>query len=229
MRADQRKFHYIYKITRTDGSGKYYIGLHSTDDLDDGYFGSGERLWHSINRHGKDRHEKEILEFLPTRKAAALREGELVNKDILKDPLCLNLALGGFDSPRNEGKKQSEETKRKKSASMQGKHVGQLNPNYGSMWITNGEVEMKAESVPEGFWRGRVKRSGPTYLGKTFEFISPHGVRTVVKGSFEETRKALGLNRAKVREFINKGPIPESATRTQTRNCVGWSINLVTI
>jgi len=26
-RADQRKFHYIYKITRNDGSGKYYILL----------------------------------------------------------------------------------------------------------------------------------------------------------------------------------------------------------
>lgn len=34
-RADERKFHYIYKITRFDG--KYYIGMHSTDDLDDGY------------------------------------------------------------------------------------------------------------------------------------------------------------------------------------------------
>ena len=37
-RVDQRKYHYIYKITRDDG--KYYIGLHSTDDLDDGYLPS---------------------------------------------------------------------------------------------------------------------------------------------------------------------------------------------
>ncbi len=35
--AERRKFHYIYKITRIDGSGKYYIGMHSTDDLEDGY------------------------------------------------------------------------------------------------------------------------------------------------------------------------------------------------
>ena len=93
IRADQRKFHYIYKITRVDG--KYYIGMHSTDDLDDGYFGSGQRLWHSINYHGKDKHTKEILEFLPSRKELKTRERELVNEETLRDPGCMNLAIGG--------------------------------------------------------------------------------------------------------------------------------------
>ena len=94
-RADQRKFHYIYKITRIDGSGKYYIGMHSTDDLEDGYFGSGKVLWHSINRHGKEMHSKEILEFLPSRHDLKIRERELVNEEIVNDPLCMNLKLGG--------------------------------------------------------------------------------------------------------------------------------------
>jgi len=61
----QKKFHYIYKITRNDG--KYYIGLHSTDNIDDGYFGSGKRLRYSIRKHGKEAHTKEIIEFLPSR------------------------------------------------------------------------------------------------------------------------------------------------------------------
>lgn len=94
-RADQRKYHYIYKITRTDGSGKYYIGMHSTDDLDDRYFGSGMLLWKSIKKHGKEKHSKEILEFLLSRKELKARERELINEDILADPLCMNLQLGG--------------------------------------------------------------------------------------------------------------------------------------
>lgn len=93
MRADKRKFHYIYKITRFDG--KYYIGMHSTDDLEDGYFGSGQLLWKSIKKHGKDKHTKEILEFLPSRQELRIRERELVNEEILKDSLCMNLTKGG--------------------------------------------------------------------------------------------------------------------------------------
>ena len=93
--AERRKFHYIYKITRNDGSGKYYIGMHSTDDLEDGYFGSGQRLWKSIKKHGKEKHSKEILEFLPSRSELKKRERELVNEEILDDVLCMNLKLGG--------------------------------------------------------------------------------------------------------------------------------------
>ena len=97
QRADQRKFHYIYKITRDDG--KYYIGLHSTDNLEDGYFGSGQLLWKSIRKHGKEQHTKEILEFLPSRLELKTRERELVNESALADPLCLNVCLGGGESP----------------------------------------------------------------------------------------------------------------------------------
>lgn len=109
-RADRRKFHYIYKITRNDG--KYYIGLHSTDDLDDGYFGSGKRLRRSINKHGKDAHRKEILEFLPNRELLKQRERELVNEESLNDPLCMNLVVGGNTC---EGYRHTEETKQRLS------------------------------------------------------------------------------------------------------------------
>lgn len=51
--ASRRKYHYIYKTTCTITS-KFYIGMHSTDNLEDGYVGSGKRLWYSINKHGKE-------------------------------------------------------------------------------------------------------------------------------------------------------------------------------
>ena len=93
--AERRKYHYIYKITRNDGSGKYYIGMHSTDDLDDGYFGSGQLLWKSIKKYGKEVHTKEILEFLPSRKELAAREKSLVNEELLQDKKCMNISTGG--------------------------------------------------------------------------------------------------------------------------------------
>ena len=93
QRADKRKYHYIYKITRDDG--RYYIGMHSTDDLDDGYFGSGKRITRSIKKHGKERHKKEILEFLPSRVILKDREKQLITEEIRADPLCMNIAPGG--------------------------------------------------------------------------------------------------------------------------------------
>ena len=69
--------------------------MHSTDDLNDGYMGSGKRLWYSINKYGKENHKCEILEFLPNRQTLKEKETILVNERLLEDPLCMNLTLGG--------------------------------------------------------------------------------------------------------------------------------------
>lgn len=94
VQAARRKFHYIYKTTCLV-TNRYYIGMHSTDNLDDGYIGSGQRLWHSINKHGRDNHQCEILEFLDSRAALKIREREIVNEEMLKDSQCMNLKVGG--------------------------------------------------------------------------------------------------------------------------------------
>lgn len=91
--ASRRKYHYIYKIVRFDG--KYYIGMHSTDNLDDGYFGSGKRLRHSIKKHGKDKHQIQILAMYEDRENLRLAESRLVDQECLNDPMCMNLRLGG--------------------------------------------------------------------------------------------------------------------------------------
>lgn len=54
--------HYTYKISHP--SGKYYLGKHSTENLEDGYMGSG--IW---PRSIKDKSilSKEILEFCDSR------------------------------------------------------------------------------------------------------------------------------------------------------------------
>ena len=93
-RAQRRKFHFIYKITNKL-NGKFYIGMHSTDNLDDGYFGSGKYLWNSINKHGKENHEMEILEHYLSREDLTAREKELINNELLSHEMCMNLKFGG--------------------------------------------------------------------------------------------------------------------------------------
>lgn len=98
VRASRRKFHVIYK-TICLVTGRFYIGMHSTNDLEDGYKGSGQRLWKSIKKHGVDQHVCTILEHLPDRDALAKREEELVTPELLQDPLCMNLRTGGTGNP----------------------------------------------------------------------------------------------------------------------------------
>lgn len=86
--------HIIYKTTCT-ATGKWYIGVHSTDVLDDGYLGSGIRLTNSVRKHGKAAHVREVIEQLPTREAAIRREAELVTVETLAQPGCMNLRVGG--------------------------------------------------------------------------------------------------------------------------------------
>ena len=122
-RADQRKFHYLYKITRFDG--KYYFGIHSTDNLEDGYFGSGTYLWKSLNRHGKEKHSKEILEFFDTRQASKDKEKLLITDEMRADTKCMNIAPGGGGGFKNE-----EHQKKCAEAAIQSLKQKRKNPEY---------------------------------------------------------------------------------------------------
>ena len=76
--------------------------MHSTSNLEDGYIGSGKRLWYSIKKYGRENFKIEILEFVENRSSLKLREKELVNESLLLDPLCMNLQLGGGGGFANE-------------------------------------------------------------------------------------------------------------------------------
>lgn len=94
MPRKQKKYHYIYKTT-CQITGKFYIGMHSTDNLEDSYLGSGKILGYSISKHGKENHKKEILEFCSSREELKQREKVIINEDLLKEPLNINLKYGG--------------------------------------------------------------------------------------------------------------------------------------
>ena len=87
------KQHMIYKITNKI-NGRFYIGMH-TGFPDDAYFGSGKRIKAEIKKYGKDNFKKEILEYCISRETLVFREIEIVNSELLKNALCLNLKLGG--------------------------------------------------------------------------------------------------------------------------------------
>ena len=88
-----KKYNYVYKTTNKV-NGKFYIGVHSTDNLDDGYLGSGTLLFRAIKKYGRQEFSVEILHFFNTKEEAYEKEKFLVS-DYLGDTLCYNIASGG--------------------------------------------------------------------------------------------------------------------------------------
>lgn len=85
-------YHYFYKITNTV-NGNYYYGIHSTDNLDDGYLGSGTRLKSAMKLYGKDAFEKEILMFFESREKASEYEATVVTEELVHDTKCYNMKI----------------------------------------------------------------------------------------------------------------------------------------
>ncbi len=136
-------FHYVYKVTNLI-SGKYYIGAHSTSDLDDGYFGSGIQIKNAIKKYGIENFKFEILEKFETREEAFCREAEIVTEEFVNDQQTYNMTPGGLGSivktakwkqqvsNKLKGRVFSEEHSRKKSLAQTGPknhRYGKANPN----------------------------------------------------------------------------------------------------
>jgi hypothetical protein len=88
--------------------------MHSTDNLEDNYFGSGRILWYSIKKYGREHHTKTILEFLSSRTDLVLREKELITSELILEPNCMNLAIGGNAHATEEQRLKWKLTPRKK-------------------------------------------------------------------------------------------------------------------
>jgi len=83
-------FYTIYKITNNI-DGKFYIGMHKTDNLEDGYMGSGKLICRAIKKHGRVNFTKEILHVFDNEEDMKNKEKELV---ILSEQ-SYNLCEGG--------------------------------------------------------------------------------------------------------------------------------------
>ncbi len=89
----------IYKITNNI-NGKFYVGMHKTKNLEDGYFGSGKLLKRAINKHGREHFTKEYLFIFDTYEEMISKEIELINEELVKNPLSYNLTVGGWGGNR---------------------------------------------------------------------------------------------------------------------------------
>lgn len=86
--------HYVYLIENLVNH-KVYIGKHSTENLEDGYMGSGKLLGKAIVKYGLENFRKRILRTCSSEEEAFTYERELVNEDFVARNDTYNLQIGG--------------------------------------------------------------------------------------------------------------------------------------
>lgn len=100
------KYHIIYKTTNLI-NGKIYVGMHSTDNLNDGYLGSGWILKQAIKKYSKENFKREVLLVLPSRKEAREVEALLVDTVFISRQNTYNLQEGGMGVENQWGENNS--------------------------------------------------------------------------------------------------------------------------
>ena len=113
------KHHVVYEIQFE--SNHYYRGVHSTNNIDDGYYGSGVLLNRYIDKGYK--FKKDIVKVFSDRNSAEEFEKDFIGDLYDSDPLCLNLMEGGKCGPAMF----SRESRKK----MSDRQIGELNHFYG--------------------------------------------------------------------------------------------------
>lgn len=179
-------FHIVYKITNKL-NGKYYHGVHSTENLDDGYYGSGKLIKQAIKKHGKNCFTKEIVGLFDSRKEALLKEHELANPD---DSKSYNMAIGGGGGGFYN-KSHTDEFKKLVSNLHKGKVVSE-------------ETKSKLRKVvkPKGIPRPKFVKDSisktvsgeghPSFISGSVKSVSPDGIETIYSSRYNAAM-SIGL------------------------------------
>ena len=136
-------------------NGKYYIGVHQTDNIDDGYLGSGTLLSKAIKKYGSSCFTRNILEYFDSKEEMYKRESEVV--DCLSEN-TYNMVPGGSGASILNNRKaftgnHSQKTKDKISRTLTGRtlsenHKSNVSKNH---WARKNPKEQAkhARSIPQ--------------------------------------------------------------------------------
>ena len=106
-----KKFYYFLYITTNKINGKYYKGEHATDNLFDGYLGSGKAFKRAFRKYGRNAFERKIVLFLPDLESLVAAEKLFITEEDISSPDCYNLREGGSRQPGKPGIKRAPFTK----------------------------------------------------------------------------------------------------------------------
>lgn len=194
--------YFIYKTTNLINH-KTYIGIHQTENIDDGYIGSGLHFLRAVKNYGKENFKREILEFCSSYDELLEKERIYVNEDWVKDKNNYNLKTGGQSSGIL-----SEESKKKISDTLKAKYAsGELVQSGEAPYIATDEQKKQISETLKKRYKEQehhLKNQIPWNKGKTGVQIPWNkGLKTPQTGLSRKGVKIGPMGEAK-KESISK-------------------------
>jgi len=183
VKPETKIYYYLYEVTNLV-NGKTYIGQHITDDLEDGYLGSGKALKSAIKKYGRDKFKKEIPLFARNEKALNILEMMAVTPEFCALKSNYNLKEGG-----NSGRPNPEIREK-----MRQKKLGANNPNYGKPKTEEWKAKVRAAQkgrVASKETRLKMSLAG---LGRrhTEDAKKRIGIASALRPRRESTKRKIG-------------------------------------
>ena len=196
-------YYFVYKITNCINN-KYYIGVHQTTDLNDGYMGSGIILHQAYKKYGIENFKREILEFFDNPIDMFDLERFLVTQTEVNSENCYNTKLGGYggwDNARTHRTKESflkmMETKRKK---------GYVPPMFGKHHTDESNEKNRIEHLGKKHSEETKKKMSESRKGeKHFLYGKHHSEET--KKKISESHKGKNKSKPKYKWLTPDGDI----------------------
>lgn len=216
-------FHIVY-ITKNKVNLKMYIGVHSTYDVEDGYFGSGIALKKAIKKYGIQAFSREVLFFCLNECDAYEIESKIVDKSFINRKNTYNQCLGGRggDVAMKKGKPLSEETKIKMSIAQKGikKNLSEESRNKKSIQFkTNNpgktntpEVKIKISNSTKERWadpefKQKMKTIHKTrdksYINDEWKHNQSERQKLIIPEKRKELGKSVGESNRKIWKISN--------------------------
>lgn len=182
-----KKYNYVYKITNTI-NGKIYIGKHSTDDLEDGYMGSGVVLKQAYKKYGLENFNKEVIDYYTSEEE--LNQGEIfyiAKFNSTNSEIGYNLTYGG------EGGGKTEETKQKMSIAKKGKtHSEETKRKISEAFKDNPRNEERKQKMSQSLKGKEPWNKGAHMSEETKRKISKSLKGKKTQPRSEETKQKIG-------------------------------------
>jgi len=155
----EKLFNFVY-ITTNLINNKQYVGSHATNNIEDGYIGSGRYFIKAINKYGYKNFKREILQQCENILEARKLEATYIIKFDTMMPNGYNLApMGGLGfngarlseytkqkiSESNKGKIRTEEMRKNISNAAKGKQLGEKHPFFGKHHSEESLEKIKAK------------------------------------------------------------------------------------